>query len=96
MRIGTTGYRNNKYNNYTLLESMSYNTNRIQIHSDLFRKKSTLVSSLKHNKNRLDHESFYQSKIKKILHLSLDDYKNEPDRLKLTSNKGTNKKLVNF
>ena len=48
------------------------------------------------NKNRLDHESFYQSNIERLLHLSPDDCKNELSRLKLTSNKGTNRKLVNF
>ena len=34
------------------------------------------------NKNRLDHESFYQSNIKRLLHLSPDDCKNELERLK--------------
>ena len=48
------------------------------------------------NKNRLDHESFYQSNIKRLLHLSTDGCKNELKRLKLTSNKGTTRKLVNF
>ena len=48
------------------------------------------------NKNRLDHESFYQSNIKRLLHLSHDDCNNEPERLKITSNKGKNRKLVNF
>ena len=48
------------------------------------------------NKNRLDHESFYQSKIKRLLHLSPDDCKNELRRLKITSNKGKTRKLVTF
>ena len=48
------------------------------------------------NKNRLDHESFYQSNIEGLLHLSPDDCKNRLSRLKITSNKGTNRKLVNF
>ena len=48
------------------------------------------------NKNRLDHESFYQSNIEKLQHLSPEDCKNEINRLKLTTNKGTNQKLVNI
>ena len=52
------------------------------------------VSSV--NKNRLDHESFYQSNIERLLHLSPQDCKNELKRLNLTQNVGTNRKLVNF
>ena len=48
------------------------------------------------NKNRLDHESFYQSNIERLLHLSLQDCKNELRRLNLTQNDGINRKLVNF
>ena len=48
------------------------------------------------NKNRLDHEFFYQNNIERLLHLSPDDCKNELERLKITSNKGTDRKLVNF
>ena len=48
------------------------------------------------NINRLDHEPFYQSNIERLLHLCLEDCKNEPKRLKLTPNKGTNRKFVNF
>ena len=48
------------------------------------------------NKNRLAHESFYQSNIERLLHLSPDDCKNELERLKITSNKVKNKKQVNF
>ena len=48
------------------------------------------------NNNRLDHESFYQSDIKRLVHLSPQDCKNELKRLKITSNKGTTRKLVNF
>ena len=36
------------------------------------------------NENRLDHESFYQNNIKRLLHLSPDDCKNELYRLKIT------------
>ena len=48
------------------------------------------------NKNRLDHESFYQSNIERLLHLSPQDCKNELRRLNLTTNIGTNRKIVNF
>ena len=48
------------------------------------------------NKNRLDHESFYQSYIKRLLHLSPQDSKNELKRLNFTPHIGTNRKLVNF
>ena len=49
------------------------------------------------NENRLDHESFYQSNIETLLHLSPDDdCQNELGWLKITSNKGTNIKLVSF
>ena len=48
------------------------------------------------NKNRLDHEFFYQSNIKRLLQLSPEDCKNKIKRLKITSIKETNRKLVNF
>ena len=48
------------------------------------------------NKNRLDHESFYQSNIGRQLHISPDNCKNQLERLKITSNKGKNKKIVGF
>ena len=47
------------------------------------------------NKNRLDHESFYQSYIERLLHLSSQDCKNELKPLNLTPKKGINRKLVN-
>ena len=48
------------------------------------------------NKNRLDHESFYQSNIERLLHLNPDDCKNELLRLNLTRNKNTDRKIVSF
>ena len=48
------------------------------------------------NKNRLDHKFFYQSYIERLLYLSPEDCKNELNRLKLTTSKGTNQKLVIF
>ena len=47
------------------------------------------------NKNQLDHESFYQSNIERLLHLNPDDCKNELLRLNLTRNKITDRKIVN-
>ena len=44
----------------------------------------------------MDHEYFYPSNIERLLHLSPQGYKNELKRLNLTSNEGTNRKLVNF
>ena len=48
------------------------------------------------NKKQLDHKSFYQSNIERLLHLSTDYYKNEQLRLNLTRNKNTDRKIVNF
>ena len=48
------------------------------------------------NKNRLDHESCYQSNIERLLHLNPDDCKNELLRLNLTRNENTDRKLGNF
>ena len=48
------------------------------------------------NKNRLDHESFYQSNIERLLHLNPEDCKNELLRLNITRNKKTDRKLVYF
>ena len=44
------------------------------------------------NKNRLDHESFYQSNIERLLHLNPDDCKNELHRLNITRNKNNDRK----
>ena len=44
------------------------------------------------NKNRLDHESLYQSNIERLLHLSPDDCKNELRRLNITRNKHSDRK----
>ena len=48
------------------------------------------------NKNRLEHEPFYQSNIERLLHLSPQGCKNELKRLNLTPNTGANRKLLNF
>ena len=47
-------------------------------------------------KNRLDHESFYQSNFERLLHLNPGDCKKELLRLKIASNKGTNRKLLSY
>ena len=48
------------------------------------------------NKNRLDHESFYQSNIEGLLHLNPDNCKNELLKLNITRNKNNDRKLVYF
>ena len=48
------------------------------------------------NKNRHDHQSFYQTNIEILLHLKPDDCKNELLRLNLTKNKKSKRKIVNF
>ena len=48
------------------------------------------------NKNQLDHESFYQSYIERLLHLKPDDCKNKLLGLNLTKNENSHKKIVNF
>ena len=48
------------------------------------------------NKNRLDHESFFQSNIERLLHLNPEDCKNELLRLNITRNENTDRKLVYF
>ena len=48
------------------------------------------------NKNRIDHESFYQSNIDRLLHLNPDDCKNKLLRLNITRNRNTDRKIVNF
>ena len=77
MRIRSTRNRNNKYNSHRLLKSPSHNINRIKIYSNILREKSTLFPSLKWKKNRLEHESFYQSNKERLLHLSPEECKNE-------------------
>ena len=48
------------------------------------------------NKNKLDHKSFYQSNIERLLHLRPDDCKNELRRLNITRNIHPDRKIVNF
>ena len=55
-----------------------------------------MFTSFNRKKNSLDHESFYQINIERLLNLSPEDCKNELKRLNFTPNIGTNRKLVNF
>ena len=48
------------------------------------------------NKNRVDHESFYQSNIERLFHLNPDDCKVELHRLNLTNYKHSERQIVNF
>ena len=92
MQIRTPTNRNNKYTSYILLKSTSYNTKT----ANFFEKKTHRSQVSNGNKNRLDHEFFYQSYIERLLHLSPDDCKNELKWLKITTNRGTTRKLVSF
>ena len=96
MRNRTTSYRNYKCNSDTLFKSPSNNSYRIQIHSTFSEKKVHCSQVSNGNKNRLDHESFYQSNIERLLHLNPEDCKNELLRLNITRNKNTDRKLVYF
>ena len=46
--------------------------------------------------HRLDHESFHQSNIERVLHLDPEYYKNELERFKIITIKDENCNLVNF
>ena len=48
------------------------------------------------NKNRLDHESFYQSNIKRLLNLSPEDCNNELKRLNLKPKKAQTENVKTF
>ena len=48
------------------------------------------------NKNRLDHESFYQSNIERLLYLNPNDCKNKLLGLNITRNRNTDRKIINF
>ena len=96
MRIRTTRNRNNKNIGNTLFKSPSYNLNRISVHSKFFREKMYCSQVSNGNKYRLDQESFYHRNIERLLHFNPDDCENELKRLGKTTNKTTNRKLVNY
>ena len=50
LRIRTTSHRNNKLSSRTILKSPINNINRMQVYSNIFRKESTLLASLKRKK----------------------------------------------
>ena len=94
MRNRTTSYRNYKCNSDTLIKSPSSNSYKF---TATFSEKKVHCSQVSNgNKNRLDHESFYQSNIERLLHLNPEDCKNELLRLNITRNKNTDRKLVYF
>ena len=72
--IANTLFKSPSNNSYRLLNSQQHSPKR----------KYTVHKSLTENKNRLDHESFYQSNIERLLHLNPDDCKNELLRLNIT------------
>ena len=96
MRIRTTSQRNNKYSATLYLKARSTTFTGYKFIASFSEKKVHCSQVSNGNKNRLDHESFYQSNIEKFLHLSPQDCKNELRRLNLTQNDGMNRKLVNF
>ena len=96
MRIRTTINWNNKHNSYTTQKHETTTLTRYKFTATTSEKKVHGSQISNGNKNRLDHESFYQSNIERLLHLSPDDFKNELKWLKVTSNKGRTRKLVNF
>ena len=71
MRIRTTRKKNN-YRSDLLFKTPSYNLNKI-----LFREKAHCSQVSNGNKNRLNHEFFYQSKIERLLHLNAEGCNNE-------------------
>ena len=96
MRNRTTSYRNYKCNSDTVFKSPSNNSHRIQFHTTFSEKKVHCSQVSNGNKSRLDHESFYQSNIERLLHLNPDDCTNELLRLNITRNRNTDRKTVNF
>ena len=95
MRIRATRIRNCDYRSHTLFKSPSHNLNRIQLHSNILREKVHCSQVSNGNRNRLDHKSFYQSKLERLLH-NPEDCKNELQRLKIITNECANRKLVKF
>ena len=95
MRIRTIRNINNKYSSNTLLKSKSCTLTGINSQQNFQRKKYIVLKS-QMEKKRPNHKSFYQINIEKVLHLNPDDCKNDLRQSKLTTIKGTNRKLVNF
>ena len=96
MRNRTTSYRNCKCNSDTLFKARATTVIGYKFTATFSEKKVHCSQVSNGNKNRLDHESFYQSNIERLLHLNLDYCKNELLKLNITRNKNTDRKIVNF
>ena len=95
MRNRTTSHRNNKCNSDTFIQKPEQQQFIGYKFTATFSEKKVHCSQVSNgNKNRLDHESFYQSNIERLLHLNPEDCKNELLRLNITRNKNTDRKLV--
>ena len=96
MRNGTTSYRNYKCNSNIVFKSPSTTVKGYKFTATFSEKKVHCSQISNGNKNKLDHESFYQSNIERRLHLNPDDCKNELLRLNITRNRNTDRKIVIF
>ena len=82
MRIGTTSYRNHKCSSNIIFKKARATTLTSFEFTATFSEKKVHCSQVANgNKNRLDHESFYQSNIERLLHSKSDDCKNNLLRL---------------
>ena len=75
MRIRTTSYRNHKHNSNIILKVRATTLTGFKFTATFSEKKVHCSQVSNGNKNRLDHESFYQSDIERLLHLSPEDCK---------------------
>ena len=87
MRNRTTSCRNYKCNSDTVFKVRATTVAGYKFTATFSEKKVHCSQVSNGNKNRLDHESFYQSNIERLLHLNPDDCKNELLRLNITRNK---------
>ena len=69
MRIRTTSYRNHKHNSNIILKKPSKNNTGYKFTATFSEKKVHCSQVSNGKKNRLDHESFYQNNIERLLHL---------------------------
>ena len=96
MRSRTKSYRNYKCNSNILFKARATTVTGYKFTATFSEKKVHCSQVSNGNKNRLDHESFYQSNIERLLHLNPQDCKNELLRLNITRNRNTDRKIVNF
>ena len=85
MQFGTTRKRNKKYSGNTLLKARATILTGYKIKAKFSEEKVHCSQVSNGNINRLDHEYFYQSNIKGLLHLKPDDCKTKLRRLNLTA-----------